>query len=166
MPKTNMKKLSILIIREELDAFLSELISLECVELTDVDDLPSNSELHAFVKREILDLIPYNANKESISALGTKYTINISGWVPSHCETGLIAILKRLTSAWELEDLSPNELDLAPVQLRCPWFFGKYRLAGRKLFSPLRPQIILTETDTDGAVNGETDIEDEDVYDK
>ena len=157
MPKTKMKKLSILVTREDMESFFTELVSLGCVEITEAEDFPADSELHALVKREIVDLTPFNANKDSISVLGTKYTVSLTGWLPSHCEPGLLPLLKNCMCAWELSDPSADELDIAPIELSCPWFFGKYRLAGRKLFAPLRlsSEILSQDADAQDEINDE-----------
>ncbi|MCL2227151.1 MAG: hypothetical protein FWB97_05935 [Oscillospiraceae bacterium] len=135
-----MRKLSILVIREETGSFLKELMALGCTELSDEVDLPSDSDLHATVKREIIDLTRLNANKDSIAALGTRYALMFKGFVPLRAEPELIALLNSFVCSWELEDISKDEADMAPVEMRYPWFFGKYRLAGRKLFVPLKRQ--------------------------
>ncbi|MCL2391334.1 MAG: hypothetical protein FWC66_01835 [Oscillospiraceae bacterium] len=137
MPVSNMRKLSMLVIREEFEQFLHELLTLGCAEISEAEDFPSDSELYPLAKREIIDLAPFKANKDSISVLGTKYTVYLTGWLPTKREMELIPLFKNFICAWALEDTSPEEALFAPVQLRFPWFFGKHRLAGRKLFSPL-----------------------------
>jgi len=139
MPKAKMKKFCVLIIREQVEAFLGELVSLCCIELSRAEELPGDSDLYAFVKREIVDLSQHCANKESIAALGTKYTLLFNGWLPPWASEEVLGVFKNYTCAWELGEPTADEIDLAPVELRRPWFFKTYRLAGRKLFSPLMP---------------------------
>jgi len=137
MPKSTIKKLNILVTREVLDRFLNEFLILGCAEISEAIDLPENSDLHAFVKRELVDLVPFGASKDSLSVLGTKYTVMLTGWLPFRHEPELVTLLKKYGCAWDISDPIFSDIDVAPVELCCPWFLGKYRLAGRRRFTPL-----------------------------
>ncbi|MCL2367220.1 MAG: hypothetical protein FWC75_09320 [Oscillospiraceae bacterium] len=138
MPSPKMKKLSILVTRAQLEPFLQKLISLGCMEINEADDFPVHSELHGLTKREVLDLVDFGATQAQISVIGTQYTVFLTGFISSRLEADFTALVDEFMCAWQIEDLSLEDLDLAPVDLNHPWFFKKYRLSGRKLFDPIR----------------------------
>jgi len=155
MSKSTMKKLSILVTREVLETFLSEFLMLGCAEFSEALDLPDTSELHSFAKRELVDLASFCADKESLSVLGTKYTVMLTGWLPARYEAELLPLLKKYGCAWDISDPLFGDIDDAPIELCCPWFFGKYRLAGRKKFTPL-VVVSKVSTDIEGSEDDET----------
>ena len=132
-----MKKLRILIVRAELDAFIRALIELGCVEPSGVDELLEDPELTALVERETVDLEQYQANKEQLLLLGTEYTLLLTGWIPAPSESGLISMMSEFTCAWDILDPSPDEREKIPVKLKWPKLYGKLYRGGGKLFSPL-----------------------------
>jgi len=133
-----MKKLSILVVREDLKNLLRELISLGLIQLTEPEEWHDASTPHGMVKREVIDITDYGANLDTLSALGTHFTIYFTGWIQSKSEPEMVKMLKNHTCAWCLGEPTPDEALLAPVELRFPQFLSKYRLAGRGLFAPLR----------------------------
>ena len=134
---TKMKKLMLLMTRKDMEDVLRELVLLRCVEVAEPDSLLEDPELAALLKRETVKLDSINSNVKSFVMLGTQYTLLMTGWVPTSLRDKFVDKLSYLPCAWELDDLSPDELDIAPVVLRCPGFLTKYRLAGRKQFEPL-----------------------------
>ena len=132
-----MKKLSLLVTREQLDNFLGALTSLGCIQVSQPEKIPVGSDLYSSAGIEFLDLTSFGANEDSIEVLGTRYTVLITGWIPSRLENELLSMLKNYLCAWEIFDLTAADIDIAPVELKYPWFFKKYRLAGRELFTPL-----------------------------
>jgi len=133
-----MKKLSLIVIYEQADSLLRRLISFGYAEICEPDDFSSDPELSKLVSRETFNLDDYNANKDSINVLKTQHTMMLTGWLPIFCEEEFASLAKDHLCAWTLEELSEDEREVAPVLLRHPWFFGKYRLAGRREFSPLK----------------------------
>jgi len=138
MAKTSMKKIMLLIARKDVESVMRELILFGYLEVSEPDSLLENPELAALVKHEIVDLDGSDANVSSVAMLGTRYTLLLTGWVPARYEPSLLIILSNYLCAWELDFLSPEELDFAPVMQRWPKFLGKLRLAGRKQFTPLK----------------------------
>ena len=138
MPTSRMKKISLAAPRGDMENILRELILLGCVEVCDPEDLPDEPGFSNAVWREVIELEQYNASKERIALLGTQYTFILCGWLTTGSEPGLLARLSEYTCAWEVDELTPDELDLAPAKLSCPGFFRKMRLGGKKLFDPLR----------------------------
>ena len=137
MPGQKMKKLTVLVVREQSGEFIKQLISMGATQIIEAEDFPEDNELHTLAKRELIDLNKYHANRSSISVLGTKYTIMLTGWVPIKFESETRNMLSKFLCAWDLGDLTQSEADTAPVELPFKWFFGKYRLGGRKEFDPL-----------------------------
>jgi len=138
MPKSNIKKLSIIVTREALEQFLDSFLILGYAEVSEAPDLPDSSDLHPFVKREFIDLSSFIcSDKDVLCVLGTKYTVFLTGWIPLRYESELISVCTECGCAWDISAPVASEIDFAPVELRFPWFFGKYRLAGRRSFSPL-----------------------------
>ena len=138
MEGTKMRKLCVFIVRENADDILNDIIAMGCLEVIASEDLPPDSDLYDFARRELIDISAFDAGKDHISVLGTKYTQMLSGWVSPRAEPELSEILDKHLCAWEIRDPTEHEQELAPVELIFPWFFKTYRLAGRSLFSPLR----------------------------
>ena len=137
MPGIKMKKLSLIVTREDFEKVLRELIRMKCVEVTDPDILPESSELHEFVKRVVADIEQLNANRDSLALLGTDNTLMLTGWVPSKSVPEVSSRLADFTCTFEFIQPSADESLLAPVELKHPGFFGKFRLGGRTQFKPL-----------------------------
>jgi len=138
MRTPKIRKFGILIIRTELDDFFTRLITLGCTQIEDATEFSPGSELYALTKLEVLDLERYDCNKRSVSAIGTKCSIFLTGFIPSRYESEFTSMADEFTCAWQIEDIPSEDYDLAPVELGSPWLLGKYRLAGRILFDPLK----------------------------
>ena len=138
MPGNKIKKLNLLATRRDMDNVLLDLIDLGCVEVSEPDALPDDTEIQDFVSCEVIEIDNLGANIESLVLLGTRHTLLLCGWVPSKSAGDLLSRLSNYLCAWEIVDPLPDERELVPVKLRCPGFFGKFRLAGRKPFRPLR----------------------------
>ena len=130
-----MKKISLIVSHSDIVSVISELIHLECVE--PIDPTLSPPELNDFIKREVMDLDVYEANKENIVLLMTQYTYTLVGWMPSDFEAELTAILSELTCSWLIEEPDPLESDDVPIFIKHPQLFGKFRSGGRRVFEPL-----------------------------
>jgi vacuolar-type H+-ATPase subunit I/STV1 len=154
-----MKKLTLLIARKDMENVLRELIHLGCVEVTEPDFLLDDPEFASLVKREDMDIGKYGANQDSLALLGTLYTHMLTGWMPARSEMEFASVLSGYICAWALEDPSPVEIEIAPVKLAYPQFFGKLRLAGRRPFAPLagirRSGISAQEPQVEDQGNGE-----------
>jgi len=131
------RKLYLIVSHADLVNIISELIDLECVEPIEPEVTFEPPELASFVKREVMELDSYDANKESISLLMTQYTYILAGWMPAEFESELASVLSGFTCAWSYDDPLPNESDDLPVYIKYPQVFGKLRSGGRKVFEPL-----------------------------
>ena len=132
-----MKKLSLIVSHSDIVNVISELIILECVEPLEPELTLNPPELTDLVRREVMELDVYEANKESIVLLATQYTYTIVGWMPAEFETELTMVLSGLTCAWTIEDPHSNDNDDIPVYIKHPQLFGKLRSGGRRVFEPL-----------------------------
>ena len=138
-----MKKLSIIIAHSDIVSIISELIILECVEPIEPELTLEPPELTDLVRREIMDLDDYDANKESIVLLATQYTYTLVGWMPAEYESELSAILSEFQCSWAAEDPYPYDYDSIPVHIKYPQVFGKLRSGGRRVFEPLSKKHLL-----------------------
>jgi len=132
-----MKKLNLIVSHSDIVNVISELIHLECVEPIEPELTLDPPELTDLVKREIIDLDVYEANKENLVLLTTQYTYTLVGWMPSEFEPELASILSGLTCSWSLEDPHPYDYDSIPIFIKHPQLFGKLRSGGRRVFDPL-----------------------------
>jgi len=145
MPSARMKKISVAMARRDAESVVRDLVLLGCVEPSRPDELPGFAEAGAEVPdevmrevtREVLKLSPFDANLGALVLFGTQHTLMLTGWLPSRSEQQLVSMLSEHTCAWEIEDPTPDEIDLAPVKLMLPGFLGKLRSGGRRLFAPL-----------------------------
>ena len=132
-----MKKISIVMARSGAESVMRELALLSCVEPSRPDEMPDFAEAGAEVSREVFKLDQINANRAAVVLFGTQHTLTLTGWLPSRLEPALVSMLSEHVCAWETEEPTPDELDLAPVKLILPGFLGKLRGGGRRLFDPL-----------------------------
>jgi len=138
-----MKKLSIIIAHPDIVSIISELIILECVEPIVPEISLDPPELTELVRREVMELDDYDANKESITLLATQYTYTLVGWIPAEYESELSSILSEFEVAWVFEDPHPYDYDDIPVHIKYPQLFGKLRSGGRRVFEPLAKKTLL-----------------------
>ena len=132
-----MKKLNLIIAHSDIVSVISELIILECVEPVEPELTLDPPELTELVRRELMELNDYDANKESIVLLATQYTYTLVGWMPAEYELELSGVLSEFQCAWTVEDPFPYDYDSVPVHIKYPQFFGKMRSGGRRVFEPL-----------------------------
>ena len=145
MMTVKMKKIRLIIVREDLQRVLTELIRLGCVEVTDPEDLLENPLMNSLVEREIVNLDSYNANLDSIALLGTHSTMLLAGWLPARSEPELAAQLSKYLCAWEILSPSFEEQEKIPVKLRLPKLFGLLYRGEGKPFNPIRGQMVEDE---------------------
>jgi len=138
-----MKKLCLITAQSDIVNVISELIDLECVEPIEPELTLDPPELTDLVKREVMELDGYEANKESILLLATQYTYTITGWIPADCEPDLTTALSEFTCSWTVDDPFPYDYDDIPVHVKYPQVFGKFRSGGRRVFEPLSKKHIL-----------------------
>jgi len=131
------KRLTLIVSRADLEMVLREILQLGCVEFSDPVEPEENPEQSSPVTFEALDLGVTGAGQERIVMLGTEYTGILAGWISPRMEADLISKLNGYTCAWEIEFPLPDELETAPVIMKYPWFFGKFRGKDRRLFTPL-----------------------------
>jgi len=127
----------LIVARSEIDRFLKDLVLLGCLEVSDPDYPPEESSPAPFLRPVILDLDKLDANRDSMTLLGTEYTLILYGWLPARSENALVAMLAGYSCAWDIEELAPDDYDSAPAVLSFPKLFGKFRLGGRRLLAPL-----------------------------
>jgi len=132
-----MKRVKLIIARTDLENVLQVLLRLCCVEVTEPDESPVDKELENLLSRETIDLSQYNANLQSITLLGTQYTLLLSGWATARAEQELVSRLSKLICAWEIEDPSPDERDKVPLFLKWPKITGFFYKGAGKQFNPL-----------------------------
>jgi len=137
MANTKVKMVRLIVARSEIDRFLKDLILLGCIEVFDPDYPPEEAVPAPFLRPVILDLDKLDANRDSLTLLGTEYTLILSGWLPARSEHALVTMLADYSCAWEIEAPTPENRESAPVVLSFPKFFGKLRLGGRRLLNPL-----------------------------
>jgi len=140
---SGMKKLSIIIAHSDIVSVISELIDLECVEPVLPELVLEPPELTDLLKREVMELGAYEANKESITLISTQYTYTMTGWIPAEFEPELASALSAFTCSWVIEDPFPYDYDDIPVFIKYPQLFGKLRSGGRRVFEPLAKKHIL-----------------------
>jgi len=138
-----MKKLSLIVAQSDIVNVISELIHLECVEPVEPELTLDPPELTDLVKREIIELDGFEANKDSIQLLTTQYTYTLVGWMPADSEQELSAALSAFTCSWTIDDPFPYDYDDIPVLIKYPQMFGKLRSGGRRVFEPLSKKHIL-----------------------
>ena len=138
-----MKKLSLIISHSDIVNVISELIDLECVEPIEPEMTLDPPEITDLLKREIMDLDAYEANKETLVLLKTQYTYTLIGWIPGEFEADLSSILSGFTCSWIIEDPFPYDYDDIPVYIKYPQLFGKFRSGGRRVFEPLSKKHII-----------------------
>jgi len=133
----SMKKICLIISHLDIIGVISELIDLECVEPIEPEVTLDPPELSDLVKREVMDLEDFEANKNTITLLATQYTYTLIGWMPDDFEQELTSRLSGFTCAWAFEDPLPSEEDDLPTYIKHPQLFGKIRSGGRRVFEPL-----------------------------
>jgi len=138
-----MKKLNLIISHSDIVSVISELIVLECVEPIEPELTLDPPELTDLVKREVMELDVYEANKDSIVLLATQYTYTLIGWVPADFEDDLTSVLSGFTCSWIIDDPEPYDYDDIPVFIKYPQVFGKWRSGGRRVFEPLSKKNLL-----------------------
>ena len=154
MAGNRLKKTNLLFVRTELGEILRELVELGIIDVSEPSPLNDDPELVDSVKSEVIDLGPYGANRESITALGTDSTLYLTGWITAKSENPLAALASRHTCAWEFEDPPTDALDDVPVKLIRPSFLRRFYRGSRKLFSPLssaQQGAITDESEPEGA---------------
>jgi vacuolar-type H+-ATPase subunit I/STV1 len=132
-----MKKISLIVSHSDIVNVISELMYLACVEPLEPELTLDPPELTELLRREVMELDAYEANRESITLLATQYTYTLIGWMPEQCESELSASLSQFACSWAIEDPFPYNYDEIPVLLKHPQFFGKLRSGGRRVFEPL-----------------------------
>jgi len=138
-----MKKLSLIIAHSDIVSVLSELIDLECVEPIEPELTLDPPELTDLLKREVMELEVYEANKDNIVLLSTKFTYTLIGWVPGEFEPELVSALSGFACSWTIDDPFPYDYDDIPVFMRYPQLFGRLRSGGRRVFEPLAKKHLL-----------------------
>jgi len=131
------KKLSLIISHSDIVNIISELMYLECVEPIEPELTLDPPELTDLIRREVMELDVYEANKESLMLLATQYTYILMGWVPEEFEPELTTMFQGFTCSWVFEDPHPYDYEKIPVYIKHPQLFGKLRSGGRRVFDPL-----------------------------
>jgi vacuolar-type H+-ATPase subunit I/STV1 len=132
-----MKKLNVITSHLDIVNVISELISLECFEPLEPEVTLDPPELTDLLRREVMELDVYEANKESLVLLATQYTYTMTGWVPGQFEPALTTMLSGFTCSWSIEDPRQDESLEIPIFMKHPQVFGRLRSGGRRVFEPL-----------------------------
>jgi len=149
MGSPNIRKLSLIVSRADMEIVLKNIIDMGALEATGFAEFTEGAQFAGQITRETMDLGAFGANKEQIELLGTEYTFILTGWISSKSEQALTAMLVDHTCAWEIEDPTPGEMADAPVVLLFPKFLRGIRGKGRRLFSPLTAMRKPVETSAD-----------------
>ena len=131
------KKLSIIVSHSDIVNVISELMYLECFEPIEPEVSLDPPELTDLVRREVMELEAYEANKESLALLATQYTYTLIGWIPVQFEQEITSMLSGFTCSWVIEDPLPHESEDIPVYMKYSQVLGKFRSGGRRVFEPL-----------------------------
>ena len=148
MGSQNIRKLSLIVSRADMETVLKNIIDMGALEATVPGELPEDAQFDGHITREAMDLGAFGANRERIELLGTEYTYILAGWIPSKSEQAMTAMFNDHNCAWEIEDPAPDELADAPVILLFPKLLREMRGKGRRLFSPL--EVIRKPVETSG----------------
>ena len=138
-----MKKLSLIISHSDIVNVISELMYLECVEPMEPVLTLDPPELTDLIKREVMELDIYEANKDSLMLIATQYTYTLMGWVPDEFVSELNSLFQEFSCSWVFEDPHPYDYDSIPVYIKHPQLFGKLRSGGRKVFEPLAKRLTI-----------------------
>ena len=137
-----LKKISVIILRNDKEKFLRDLIMLSCVDISKSDELLEDAELSALADLENIDLTGFEANKEQLAVRGTDTTLLFTGWIPDKNEPALLAMLSEYICAWDIHTPLPDELSKAPVKQRLPGIFRVFNKKSNRPFSPLSSNIV------------------------
>ena len=130
------KKVSILFMKKDLNAILSDLIEIEIMDVAEAA-LPDDSDFDSHLKIETINIEEYDANREAITLLSSDYTYYLTGWIWIKAEQAFIELVSKYICAWEVINPTKEDLTKAPIMLVRPQFlFGLYK-GGRELFSLL-----------------------------
>ena len=160
MFKAKMKYIRLIIARKDFKNVLRALIRLGCVEVTkpyeDIIKLSPN----ALFDFETIDLVGYDANRDSITVLGTKYTYLLTGWIAAKSEQVVAQLLYDHICAWEIVAPPPELMDMLPVMLKLPRFLVVFYRGGGKPFVPLarRPVSAAGSRGSNDAIQGSDDV--------
>ena len=133
-----MKKVKLIVTRDDFESVLQELLKLGCIEVTVPDEFLNNPELRDQVLRIVVELDDFQTNQSSITLLGTQYTFLLTGWITARSEPEFAEKLSNYVCAWELDTPSPDDPEDIPVKLRWPKIFGFFYTGNGKMFEPLR----------------------------
>ena len=132
-----MKKISIIILRSDLEDILRTLLRLRCVQICAYSELQGDSALTSIAGLENIDLQEYNASQDSIAAFGTERTLLFKGWIPAASEPEVVLKLSEHICAWDIQSPSPEESEAVPVKLKWQKLFGIFYKGASMFFSPL-----------------------------
>jgi len=131
------KKVSLIVSHSDVVNVISELLYLGCFEPIEPRVFMDPPELGNYIKTETMDLDVYEANKDSITLLTTQNTYTLIGWVPEEYEPEIANALSEFVCAMFVEEPNPDLDEFAPVYMKHPQLFGKFRSSGRNVFEPL-----------------------------
>ena len=137
MAKPRVRRFRLIASRADMDAVLSEIVRLSCVEVTQPEELPDDPALSPHVTPESYDSGRLGASSGDLELLGTEYTLVLTGWISARGISGLTSRLSDYVCAWEIGEPPGDDDASAPVMLFMPRLFSKYRAKGRRLFAPL-----------------------------
>jgi hypothetical protein len=137
MLRIETRKITLIVLRADLDDVIRDMILIGCIDVGDPGELLEDRELAKYVWREEISLEQLQANKGNLPALATNYTILLTGWIPAVSESRLLLKLSKYICASEIADPSPDEYNKIPVKLKWPNLFGRFYKNSQNLFSPL-----------------------------
>jgi len=139
MAKVKVKKIGLIISRDDFNNVLCDIMQLGCVDFTEPDGILGDSDLASALTREEIQLEAFDTNATSIVAAGTRETLTLTGWLSTKQEPALISALEHRICDWEIDVPADNETQDVPVILSFPWLFPELRKKRIKsrLFTPL-----------------------------
>ena len=139
MLTVKMKKLLLVIARDDFEKVLRVLMDMSCVEVTAPDKLLeyNNNNTENQLVLETIELGKYGANIENIPLIGTRKTLFLAGWMPAPSEQKLVSSLSEYVCAWEIENPTPDEDVDIPLKLRWPRLLKVFFKNAGKPFCPL-----------------------------
>ena len=132
-----LKKVSLLFARSDFESILRDLIALEIIDIDEMSVPDQDPLLSSKLKTEVFNIEEFGANYESLTLLGTEYTLYITGWIWKKSEQKLIDMVSKYTCAWEIINPTYEELQSAPIMLIRPRFLFNTYKGNRRLFTIL-----------------------------
>lgn len=132
-----MMYIRLIVARKDFENILRGMIRLGCVEITKPYEDMKKLITSSHVEFETIDIAGYGANRDSITTLGTTYTLLLTGWITAKSEPEVAQLLLDHICSWEIVAPPPELMEAIPVKLKLPKFLSLFFIGGGKPFTPL-----------------------------